>query len=110
MGQNLSGVEQSDESAVALAQMVDPHRRVGQYHLCTARLRRGALRSGELPPSRANRRAASRSIKALSASRTSADFSFSPVNSCALANKSSSSANVVRISLTSLQGTKYIIN
>ncbi len=81
MDQDLFCIEQLDKSFVAGAQMTDPHRGVDQNHFRAARLRRGATRPGSLPPSRANRRAASLSINALSASRTKADFSFSPVNS-----------------------------
>jgi hypothetical protein len=80
MNQNLSGVEQMHKGLLARAQMIDPHRRVDQYHFRLGRRRRGVVRLGSLPPKRANRRAPSRSIKALSASRTKADFSFKPVN------------------------------
>src|SRR3981189_800349 len=60
--------------------------------------RRGdALASDCVPPGRASQSAASRSTNAFKASRTSADFSFNPVYSCALANNSSSMAMVVRI-------------
>jgi hypothetical protein len=50
-----------------------------------------------VPPKRANPRALSRSINALSASRIRLDISCSPVSACALATSSSSSATVVRI-------------
>ena len=54
-------------------------------------------RSGSLPPRRANRRALSRSINALSASRIKAEFSLRPVKARALATNSSSSATVMRM-------------
>jgi hypothetical protein len=60
-------------------QVIDPDRSVDQNHFLAARRRRGAESLGSLPPSRAKRRAASRSINAFNASRTSADFAFSPV-------------------------------
>jgi hypothetical protein len=82
--------------------VIDPHRRIDQNHFLAIRRRRGALRLGSLPPKRASRRAASRSINALSASRISADFAFNPVYACALANSLSSSAMVVRIHIFSL--------
>src|SRR3979490_725986 len=69
--------------------MVYPNRSVGQ-HLRLERRRGGALASGCVPPMRASRRAASRSTNAFNASRTTADFSVTPANSCALANNSSS--------------------
>src|SRR3974390_2072693 len=97
MGQDLVVVEESDKGLVAPAEMVDPNRRVNQDHFRAVRRRRGVFRRGSLPPKRAKRRALSRSINALSASRTIADFSFKPVNSRALANCSSSSAKVVRM-------------
>src|SRR5437016_5171925 len=75
--------------------MIDPDRCIDQDHL--NRRRGGALRLGWVPPIRASRRALSRWIKAFSASLISADFSRTPVNSCALAITSSSSATVVRI-------------
>src|SRR5207237_1256083 len=56
-----------------------------------------------LTPRRASRRAASRSISALRASRTKLDFSLSPVKACACATNSSSSASVVRMSFSILR-------
>ena len=53
--------------------------------------------SGSEPPSNTNRRALSRSIKAIKPSRNNATFSWTPVNSTALAYKSSSIITVVRI-------------
>ena len=61
------------------------------------RLRGTGLRSGSLPPSRASLRALSRSINAFNASRTSADFSFTPVKASAFSSNASSRVKVVRI-------------
>jgi hypothetical protein len=98
MYQDLTSIKQLSESGVAPAQMIDPNRGVDQNHLGGARRRLGATNRGWLPPKRAMRRAASRSMSALSASRTKADFSFTPVKACALFISSSSSAKVVRMS------------
>jgi hypothetical protein len=91
---------------VSRAQVVDPNRGVGenQFRLI---LRRGIFfNSGIVPPKEANLRALSRSIRALSASRTNAVFSSTPVNSWAIRRRSSSSARVVLIKIT---GTDYSI-
>ena len=61
------------------AQMIDPDRSIDQDHLVVGRRRGTGAKSGSLPPSRAKRRALSRSISALRASRTNADFSRKPV-------------------------------
>lgn len=58
------------------AQVIDPHRGVHQDHFRPDCRRGGVSTSGSLPPSRAKRRALSRSMSALRASRTSFDFSF----------------------------------
>src|ERR1700680_1520556 len=79
MPENLAAVEQPTQRVIAGPQMVDPDRSVDQDHLARNRRRGAAARSGSLPPSRARRRALSRSISALSASRTRADFSRRPV-------------------------------
>jgi len=86
-------------------QVVHPHRRIDEDHFCGGRRRGGATRSGSLPPRSIRRRAASRSISALSASRTSADFSLRPVNACASATSSSSRAIVVRTCTSHARGT-----
>ena len=95
--QNPPRVEQCGERLVARPQMVDPDRRIGQDHAALDRRRGGGVRPGWLPPRRAKRRALSRSMSALSASRTRLDFSFKPVSAAALATSSSSKARVVRI-------------
>lgn len=79
MRENHSGIEQAGEHLITRAKMIDPNRGVNQDHLEPGRRRGGAPRPGSLPPRRANRRALSRSIRALSASRTRLDFSFTPV-------------------------------
>jgi hypothetical protein len=77
-------------------QMINPNGRIGENQSFT--LRRGTcLRSGMLLPRDANRRALSRSIRALRASRSRAVFSATPVNSWAMRRRSSSRATVVLI-------------
>jgi hypothetical protein len=97
MCQDLPGVEKGCELPVARAQMLHPDRRIGQDHERAGRRRGGAFSLGWVPPRRANRRALSRSMSALSASRTRLDFSLTPVNAWALATSSSSRAMVVRM-------------
>jgi hypothetical protein len=97
MTEDLTVVEQVAQRLVRGAEVVNPDRSVDEDHAGLRRRRAGSARLDSLPPKRANRRALSRSIKALSASRTSADFSRRPVKACAFADKSSSSASVVRI-------------
>ena len=97
MCQDLPGVEEGCELPIARAQMLYPDRRIGQDHERAGRRRGGAFSLGSVPARRANRRALSRSMSALSASRTRLDFSFTPVNAWALATSSSSRAMVVRI-------------
>jgi hypothetical protein len=71
-------LQQPHQGRVAAAEMVDPDRCVGKDH--GSSLRRGiSCTSGSLPPNRARRRALSRSMGALSASRIVADFSVRPV-------------------------------
>jgi len=79
MPENLPAVEQLPERMIRGPQMVDPDRGINQDHSRASRRRGAAARSGWLPPNRASRRALSRSINALSASRTRMDFSRSPV-------------------------------
>lgn len=61
------------------SQVIYPYRCIDEDHPRFIRRRGIGLRSGMLPPSRANWRAASRSVKAFSASRISAGFPFIPV-------------------------------
>src|SRR5262245_23351835 len=90
MHQNFRRIEQVSEVAIRLAKMAHPNGSVDEDHADLCRRRGGAATSGSLPPSRANLRALSRSIRAFSASRTSADFSFNPVNAWAFRRRSSS--------------------
>jgi hypothetical protein len=76
---NRCAIQQSFENDVAGAQMIDPDGSVDQDHLGSDRRRDIGFRWASLPPRRASRRALSRSISALSASRTNADFSRNPV-------------------------------
>src|SRR5205823_9498164 len=90
-----SHVEMPCQTGIQPAEVIDPDRGIDQNQRGR---RRGIGRNcGSVPPSRANRRAASRSISAFSASRTRADFSCTLVNCSALASNSSSIAIVVRI-------------
>src|SRR5258708_32820010 len=101
MHDDISPIEKSGQPQIAPTKMVYPDRRVSQNrHL--KRRRGGALASGCVPPMRASRRAASRSTNAFNGSLTTADFSLTPANSCALANNSSSIAIVVLIGPTPL--------
>jgi len=77
---HLPAVEEPRQAAVADTQMVDPDRGIDQDHLAADRRRGTGFKAGSVPARRANRRALSRSISALSASRTKADFSLTPVN------------------------------
>jgi hypothetical protein len=78
MGEDLAAVEQAGKVCVVVAQVIDPHRGVDQDQ-CSADRRRGTdVSSGSVSPRRARRRALSRSISAVSPSRTSSVFSFIP--------------------------------
>jgi hypothetical protein len=79
MRENGSDIEQAHKDLVRGAQMMHPDGRIDQDHAGFERRLLGVLSAGSVPPKRARRRALSRSIKALSASRTMADFSRSPV-------------------------------
>ena len=96
MHQNATGLEQTCEGLVANPQMIDPNRGIDEDQAGSGRRRGAFARSGSLPPMRASRRALSRSINALSASRMRADFSLRPVKACAFARSSSSRATLVR--------------
>ncbi len=81
MDRDIPALQLLTQFFVARAQVVDPDRGVGENHFRPA-LRRGTLFSpGIVPPRDASRRALSRSIRALSASRINAVFSATPVNS-----------------------------
>src|SRR5262249_6075649 len=103
MNEYLALTKKPTHVLVSRAQVINPNRGIREDQFDFP-LRRGTrLRPGIVPPRDANRRALSRSIKALRASRTSAVFSATPVNSRAVRRRSSSKAIVVLI------GTYYII-
>src|ERR1039458_10352554 len=78
-------------------EVVDPDGRIRENQFGRT-LRRGIFfRRGIVPPREANLRALSRSMRALSASRSNAVFSATPVNSCAMRTKLSSSVTVIRM-------------
>jgi hypothetical protein len=108
--QNHPSVQQRDECFVARPEMVDPDGCIGQDQGALDRRRGGAFKPGWLPPKRANLRALSRSMRALSASRTKLDFSFKPVKASAFATSSSSKAMVVRICRSPSRGTNLSSN
>lgn len=81
MREDFLRLKQLRQRGIAASEVIHPNRRISQNHFCGIRRRGAAFSRRWLPPKRAKRRAASRSINALSASRTSADFSFNPVNS-----------------------------
>ena len=97
MDHNLALVKMLAQRFVSGAKVVDPNGGVCENQ-CGRTLRRGiAFNPGMVLPRDANLRALSRSMRALRASRISAVFSATPVNSWAMRTKSSSSATVVRI-------------
>src|ERR1039457_7269730 len=79
--------------------VVNPNRGIGENQFDPGRRRGIFFNFGMVPSRDANRRALSRSMRALSASRISAVFSATPVNSWAMRTRSSSSATVVLIAL-----------
>jgi hypothetical protein len=80
MRQHHFGIQEGGKRLIAGAQMVYPNRRIDQNHAGLGRRRGGRRNLSSLPPSFASRRALSRSISALSASRTRRDFSVNPVS------------------------------
>ncbi len=91
MNQHAFGFQQGRKRRIAGPNVVDPHLSVDKNHAGSDGRRGTDSRSGSVPPRRASRRALSRAINARSASLTSADFSVTPVNCCALASSASSS-------------------
>jgi hypothetical protein len=81
MNNNLSLIEKLAHLPVAPTEMIHPNRRIGENQRRAARRRGTFFSSGIVPPSDASLRALSLSIRAFSASRTSAVFSATPVNS-----------------------------
>lgn len=109
-------LEQIRECRVATTEMVDPDRRIDQDHgderrvrATIARRRRGALARGSLPPSRASRRAASRSTSARRASFRTIERSLVPAAALAAFNRASSRVTVVRM-FGNLNGFRKIIH
>src|SRR4029077_2850641 len=97
MDRNLARVQCALQFLVAGAEVVDPDRRIGEDQCFPGRRRRMFFNPGMEPPKAAKRRALSRSMRALRASRINAVFSSTPVNSWAVRMRSSSRAMVVRI-------------
>ena len=91
-------VELNTQCAIVRPQMVDPYGRIRQDQSSSTRRRGISASSGMVPPRAASRREASRSIRAFNPSRTSAVLSCTPVSSCAMRTRSSSSAKVVLMS------------
>ena len=79
MNQNLTAFKKIREPVLVPAEMIHPDRRIDKDHAGSGRRRGAGVKSGSVPPSRANRRALSRSISAVKASRSKADLSFTPV-------------------------------
>jgi hypothetical protein len=89
-------LKQSHKPIVSGPEMVDPDGSIDESHALERR-RGGAFNRASLLPSRANRRALSRSMRAFSASLINEDFLLRPVKAWAFATRSSSRAIVVRI-------------
>src|SRR3972149_7798162 len=101
MRQRPAGVQQFHQRRLTGAQVVNPNRTINQDHAGSDRRRGTGRNPGSVPPNFANRPALSLSINALTPSRTSAVFSFTPLTRCALARSSSSMFSVVLIGLPS---------
>jgi hypothetical protein len=82
-----------------MADMAHPNRRIGEDQFDGALRRERFSSFGMVPPKDANRRAVSRSIRALRASRIHAVFSFIPVDSWAMRTRWSSKTTVILIRL-----------
>lgn len=89
--------EKLHQHLVTGTEMIYPDRRIREDQSEEERRRGTDLMAGEEPPSKASLRALSRSMRDLSASLTRADFSATPVYSCAIRTRSSSSVTVVRM-------------
>lgn len=98
MNRNLASIQPFAHLFVVKPEMIDPNRSIGEDQ--PRPRRRGIFfNPGIVPPSAASLRPLSRSMSALSASRTKAVFSPTPVNSVAVRTSSSSSAMVVLIGI-----------
>jgi hypothetical protein len=82
--------------------VVDPGGGIREDRFCLVLRGGGFFNPGIVPPRDAKRRALSRSMRALRASRIKAVFSATPVYSWARLTRSSSSATVVRIKTPSI--------
>src|SRR5882724_956148 len=101
MNDHIAAFEQRDEIRDALAEVVDPDRRIGENQTPAAdRLLGTGVSCGCVPPSFASRRALSRSIRALSPSRNTVERSCSPVSLTAFESNSTSKVTVVRIAIS----------
>jgi hypothetical protein len=83
MDRNFSTMQALAHFFVAGAKVIDPNRSIGKNQFRWPRRRGMFFKPGIVAPSAANLRALSRSMSALSASRISAVFSLTPVNSWA---------------------------
>jgi hypothetical protein len=88
----------------AFAEHFDPNRSVGENHRLSIRNLRTSFILGAVPASASSLRPASRAISDFKASRSNSARSLTPVYSCAVLSKSSSSDTVARITISC---TKY---
>ena len=101
-------MEQMAEPCIAVTEMVDPHRGVGQNHAAPDR-RRGIGRNFFCePPSRASRRALSRAIRASRPRWIRAVFSRTPVRLAALLINSWSRFRVVLMHIKMHDSCRYV--
>lgn len=105
VAQHKAGFEHLRQHCLAASQMLHPDRRIHQDHedarrfelVGALRRRGGTVAPGLLPPRRAKRRAASRSISACRASRNTMERSVVPAAALAALSSFSSRVTVVRI-------------
>ena len=100
MRATLTGFQMGRQRVIAPTQVIDPGGGVDEDHPAFGRRRDVVLRLGSLPPSRARQRADSRSIKALSASRSREPRAFTPLCWWAWDKSSSSRFKVVRMEVS----------
>ena len=94
MDEDISRVECELEPVIDSSQVINPDGCVNQDQVGSWRLLGASSNCGAVPPNRANRRAASRSMSATRPARSNALRSLMPVSSSALASSSSSSVTV----------------
>lgn len=102
---NQAAFQGTRELGVASSEVIHPDGRVDQNHFTADRRRGGTANSGSLPPSRASRRADSRSTRARRPSLINAVRSLVPVSRSASLRRRSSRLTVVRT--VSLLGRVY---